>query len=53
MAKTILTHPERCLGCKTCELECAMAHTSVDTLVEALHAQTVPQSRIHVESIGG
>ena len=53
MAKTIITHSERCLGCKTCELECAMAHSSVSTLVEALHSENMPQSRIHVEALGG
>jgi carbon-monoxide dehydrogenase iron sulfur subunit len=52
MAKMIVTHPERCLGCKTCELECAMAHTNARTLVDAMRSQLRPQPRIHVESLG-
>ena len=52
MAKTIVTNPERCLSCKTCEIECAMAHTDARTLVAALSSGTLLQTRVHVESIG-
>jgi carbon-monoxide dehydrogenase iron sulfur subunit len=52
MTKMVVTHPEHCLGCKTCELECAMAHSNARTLVEALRCQVRPQPRIHVESLG-
>jgi len=52
MVKMIVTHPERCLGCKTCELECAMAHANAQTLVEIVRSKSRPQSRIHVEALG-
>jgi len=53
MAKMIVTDSERCLACNTCELECAMAHTSARTLVEAFRSECPPQARVHVESLGG
>ncbi|MFV2065930.1 MAG: 4Fe-4S dicluster domain-containing protein [Pirellulales bacterium] len=52
MTKTIVSHPERCLGCMTCVVECSMSHTTAQTLAEALRAKKPPESRIFVESIG-
>jgi len=55
MAKTIIVDPEKCLGCKTCVIECAMAHSSAADLVEALSAASpadYPQPRVHVEPLG-
>jgi Fe-S-cluster-containing hydrogenase component 2 len=34
----ILVNPERCLGCHTCELACAAAHTEAGTIVGAVLA---------------
>jgi carbon-monoxide dehydrogenase iron sulfur subunit len=48
MAKVIIVDEQRCLGCKTCMIACAMAHTDAETLAEALGAQTPPQARLHV-----
>ena len=39
MTKAIVTHHERCLGCGTCVIECAMAHTNAETLVEAIYCR--------------
>ena len=50
MTKIIVTHVDRCLGCKSCEFECAMAHTGGQTWAEAIQSETRPQARIHVES---
>jgi anaerobic carbon-monoxide dehydrogenase iron sulfur subunit len=52
MTKAIITLPERCLGCKTCEFECALAHTTASTLVEALYSGAPFQPRVHVEALG-
>ncbi len=52
MAKIIMVDEKRCLGCKTCELECALAHTEAGTLSEALNAGCQLQSRVHVEPAG-
>ena len=51
MNKIIVTHADRCLGCKSCEFECAMAHTSGQTWAEAASSKTPPQPRIHVEMV--
>ena len=52
MAKMIVVKEDRCLGCKACVLECAMAHTQAKTLLEAISAAAPPQPRIHVEPSG-
>ena len=52
MAKVIVVHSERCLGCRSCQIECALAHTEAPTLVEALRAESPPQPRVHVEPVG-
>ncbi len=52
MAKIIMVDETRCLGCKTCELECALAHSESDTLTEAVVAGCQLQSRVHVEPAG-
>ena len=49
MPRIIVVDEQRCLGCKTCVLECAMAHSDAKTLAEAINAETPPQPRIHVE----
>ncbi len=52
MAKMIVVNEQRCLGCKTCVLECAMAHTEAQSLVEAITSDNPPQPRVHVEPGG-
>ena len=52
MAKMIVVDEQRCLGCRSCVLECAMAHTQAGSLAEALAAETPPQPRLHVEPLG-
>ena len=52
MTKAIITLPQRCLGCKTCEIECALAHTTARTLVDALYCGSLLQPRVHVEPLG-
>lgn len=52
MAKMIVVNADRCLGCKQCVIECAMAHSPARTLVEALNCGVRPKPRLHVESFG-
>ena len=40
---------ERCLGCHTCELECALAHSKSETFVAALYSNEVVYPRIILE----
>ena len=51
MAKVIVVDEQRCLACKSCVLECAMAHTEARSLVEAIQSDNRPQPRIHVEAM--
>lgn len=52
MPKTIVVNEERCLGCKTCVVECAMAHSEFTDLGQAVTSASPPQSRVHVEPVG-
>ena len=52
MAKTIVVNDERCMACRQCMTECAMAHTEAATLIEAINSDTPPQPRVHVEAAG-
>lgn len=47
--KEIFVQPERCLGCHSCEMACAVAHSSSKSLYTALHETPLPKSRIFVE----
>jgi len=53
MGKIIVVDEQRCLACKTCVLECAMAHTQARTLIEAINSDSPPQARVHVEPLEG
>jgi len=53
MAKMIIVDEHRCLACKACVIECALAHTSVGTLAQALDSGVARlQPRMHVETVG-
>jgi carbon-monoxide dehydrogenase iron sulfur subunit len=52
MAKTITVDESRCLACKACVIECALAHTSVGTLAKAIESGATLQGRVHVEAVG-
>ena len=49
----ILIDPEKCLGCRSCELSCAVAHSASQSLFGALREAAPPKSRIAVERGGG
>jgi len=46
--KTVFVNPERCIGCKQCELACAVEHSQSKNLYQAIFERYKPQSRIHV-----
>jgi len=47
----ILVNPERCLGCHTCELACAAAHTEAGTIIGAVLAGERLQPRNYVVQV--
>jgi carbon-monoxide dehydrogenase iron sulfur subunit len=51
MAKMIVISEQYCLGCKTCVIECAMAHSDVASLAQAAQSATPPQARVHVDGL--
>lgn len=51
MAKIIHTDLKRCMGCKNCELACAVAHSQSRDLLSALIEKTKPISRVKVIAV--
>lgn len=43
----------KCMACKSCELECAIAHSKYKNLFEAIQETPSPQTRIRVEGKDG
>ena len=50
--KTITIRVERCLGCKSCELACALAHSSAHDLADMVASGEKPGYRVSVEAYG-
>jgi anaerobic carbon-monoxide dehydrogenase iron sulfur subunit len=48
--KRLFIRPELCTGCKTCELACAVAHSSSQNLLGAMTESPPPHTRIYVEA---
>nr|HID13087.1 4Fe-4S dicluster domain-containing protein [Anaerolineae bacterium] len=48
--KEIFVRLERCLGCKSCELACAVEHSATKHLFAAIAETPRPRQRIYVES---
>lgn len=46
--KTVFVNPERCVGCKQCEIACAVEHSQTKNLAQALLEKPKPQPCIHV-----
>ena len=47
--KTVFINPERCIGCKHCEIACAVEHSQSKNLYQAVFEEPLPRPRIHVE----
>lgn len=47
--RTVLVKPERCIGCRHCEVACAIEHSESRNLFEAIKEDPVSKPRIHVE----
>lgn len=53
MQKEILIRYERCMGCHSCEVACAVAHSPSQTLVGAMLSEKPPLKKIYVEQVDG
>ncbi len=49
MKALIVVDPKRCVGCHSCELACAVAHSRHRQLYGAVAEDPPPQSRVYVE----
>jgi carbon-monoxide dehydrogenase iron sulfur subunit len=50
MDKVIVVNIEKCLGCKSCELACALVHSKSKVLEEAIAESPKPQRMVTVEA---
>jgi len=48
--KTVFVRPERCIGCRQCEIACAVEHSVSKDLAAAVLERPTPTPRIHVEA---
>ena len=46
--KTVIVHPERCVGCMQCRLACAVEHSQTKSLTGALAEAVRPQARLRI-----
>ena len=51
--RILVVDPARCICCKRCELECAVAHSESEDLYEAVRESPGPRARVHVEWVKG
>ena len=47
--KDVIIRPERCMGCRSCEIACAVSHSKGKNLFLALGEEPSPKKRIYVE----
>ena len=47
--KEIFVKPDRCVGCLSCTMACAVEHSQSKTLFGAIGETPVPKSRVYVE----
>ncbi len=51
--KEIFVRLDRCLGCRSCELACAVEHSASKALFAAIAETPVPRKRLYVEPADG
>ena len=49
----IYVKPDRCMGCKSCEIACAVQHSEGKALFSALLERPAPMKRVFVETAEG
>ncbi len=47
--KEIFARLDRCVGCHTCDIACAVEHSKSKNLFEAISEQPAPKNRVYVE----
>ncbi len=52
MQGLIFIEPEKCLACRSCEIQCAVSHSRTKIFFQALEEESIPLPRIKVEEIG-
>ncbi len=52
MPRVIAVDVDRCMGCHSCEIACAVAHSESKSLLEAVQERPLPQPRVSVLSAG-
>jgi len=50
MSGLLVIDIERCIGCKRCEIECAVAHSQSKDLFLAMDEDPAPEARVEVKS---
>lgn len=53
MKGVIFVNPERCMGCRSCELACAVDHSESKDLFQAIKEFPRPTARVEVMEMGG
>jgi carbon-monoxide dehydrogenase iron sulfur subunit len=46
--KTVFVNPERCVGCKQCQIACAVEHSQSKNLYQAVFEEPLPRPRVLV-----
>jgi carbon-monoxide dehydrogenase iron sulfur subunit len=51
--KEIFVRLDRCMGCRSCEIACAVEHSKAKNLFVAIGERPTPRKRLHVENPEG
>ncbi len=51
--KEVFVRLDRCLGCKSCEMACAVEHSAGKSLIAAVSEKPTPVRRVYVEMAEG
>ncbi len=49
--KEVYVNVNRCMGCKSCEIACAVAHSQSQSLMGAVFEAVPPRKRIYVQAV--